>query len=448
MSLLQQLIQPRVTTLLTSNRLRDLRRQGLELWRQLGDYPHNVVVWLRVDDPYAYLLLQALPTFQQRFAVSLQLRVLRETSSDTHPEPERLAQYAAQDAAQLARHHSLDFPVLPEGRSTPDAKLSRECEHLLLRLEKSEGEWLQLAIKALHALWHGDAGALKQLVAAAPELPMATSEITRHVVENQTLQRTQGHYSSAMLHYAGEWYWGLDRIGHLQDRLSQLGLGIANSPVDTVPFSITDAATLDRIRALNARLDLYFSFRSPYSYLILARARELCDHYGIELHLRPILPMVTRGLPVPRVKRLYIVQDTKREADVLHIPFGRICDPLGRGVENCMALWYRADSEGKGQAFSEAAMRAIWSEGVDMADRRKARRIASLAGLSSKACREALASKQVELWHARIEQNRKALTAAGLWGVPAMVLRYQDQRCTTWGQDRLWAIEQALQDML
>lgn len=39
--------------------------------------------------------------------------------------------------------------------------------------------------------------------------------------------------------------------------------------------------------------------------------------------------MIMRGLPVPRAKRLYIVRNTKREAEALGLPFGPIADPVG-----------------------------------------------------------------------------------------------------------------------
>jgi 2-hydroxychromene-2-carboxylate isomerase len=46
------------------------------------------------------------------------------------------------------------------------------------------------------------------------------------------------------------------------------------------------------------------------------------------------------------------------------------------------------------------------------------------------------------------EQNRNALTALGLWGVPALHLHLPKGGCTVWGQDRLWALEDALADVL
>lgn len=59
--------------------------------------------------------------------------------------------------------------------------------------------------------------------------------------------------------------------------------------------------------------------------------RRLARRYGADLRLRYILPMVMRGLPVPLVKRRYILLDAKREADRAGLPFGRIVDPVGGG---------------------------------------------------------------------------------------------------------------------
>lgn len=485
MSLLSQLLQPRFSALLTSPQVRDLRRQSLELWRRLGDYPHIVVVWLRVNDPYACLLLQALADFQRDHAVTLQLRIVHDYSADTHPEPERLATFSRLDAYRLARHHGLWFPApLANATNTPTAALCRACEQLLIRLEKAEGDWLASADTALRALWRNDTEQLQTLSLQTLSPPLSSADISRHLAQNQILQRSQGHYGSAMLHYAGEWYWALDRLPYLSQRLDTLGLRqgalassttaastlksatiapttgstlASSSTQNSSQFQINDSAALAHIRQQKMRLDLYFSFRSPYSYLVLARTQALCAYYGIELQLRPVLPMVTRGMQVPSIKRLYIVLDAKREAEKLGMEFGRICDPLGRGVANCLALWHQADSENKGQVFSELAMRAIWSEGANMADKATAKRIARAARLSPTAIKTALSlpwsarltgKPDAASWQHRVEQNRKALMATDLWGVPSMVLRYQDQRCVTWGQDRLWVIEQALADWL
>jgi len=52
-------------------------------------------VWLRADDPYSYLLAQALLQFRQDFpAIVWELHMLRGVDEQTTTEPERLARYA------------------------------------------------------------------------------------------------------------------------------------------------------------------------------------------------------------------------------------------------------------------------------------------------------------------------------------------------------------------
>ena len=40
--------------------------------------------------------------------------------------------------------------------------------------------------------------------------------------------------------------------------------------------------------------ELYFSFRSPYSYLAVGRYRALAEDYDLEIALRPVYPLAIR----------------------------------------------------------------------------------------------------------------------------------------------------------
>ena len=42
------------------------------------------------------------------------------------------------------------------------------------------------------------------------------------------------------------------------------------------------------------KVDLYFSFRSPYSYLILPRIVKLRDKYGIDINFKQVYPLAIR----------------------------------------------------------------------------------------------------------------------------------------------------------
>jgi 2-hydroxychromene-2-carboxylate isomerase len=149
--------------------------------------------------------------------------------------------------------------------------------------------------------------------------------------------------------------------------------------------------------------------------------------------------MVMRGLPVPREKRIYISLDAAREAHFRATPFGRLNDPVGRPVERGLSLMPLAERQGKGQAYVLSFMHGVWAEGIDAGSDRGLRRIAERSGLSwAEAC-EALKDQS---WRVTAEVHRQAMLNLGLWGVPSLCVR----GTAVWGQDRLWAIEQALLD--
>jgi 2-hydroxychromene-2-carboxylate isomerase len=143
---------------------------------------------------------------------------------------------------------------------------------------------------------------------------------------NQRCLQQQGHYLSAMIKYAGEWYWGLDRLDHLERRLNDLGASKAplqvyyNRQTRNFCGPVTkNKSSKSKTPAKKTSLTMYFSARSPYSYLGLEQAAKLCKHYQIPLQVKPVLPMVMRGMNVPHIKKMYIFHDTKREANKLGI---------------------------------------------------------------------------------------------------------------------------------
>jgi 2-hydroxychromene-2-carboxylate isomerase len=97
----------------------------------------------------------------------------------------------------------------------------------------------------------------------------------------------------------------------------------------------------------------------------VARVRALAARWNARLVLRPVLPMVMRGLPVPVEKRMYIVRDCMREALRLGIPFGRMRDPVGPGVERGLAVLNRATALGRGPDFVESFLSGAFAEAVE-----------------------------------------------------------------------------------
>jgi 2-hydroxychromene-2-carboxylate isomerase len=150
-----------------------------------------------------------------------------------------------------------------------------------------------------------------------------------------------------------------------------------------------------------------------------------------------------RGLPVPRVKQFYITLDTKREAEDAGVRFGRVCDPVGRPVERCFSLYPWARDQGRGFALLQSFTRAAFADGVDTGSDAGLRLVVERAGLS---WADARAHLDRAGWRDELEANREQLLALGLWGVPSFRLlgRPGEADYATWGQDRLWRVEQEI----
>jgi 2-hydroxychromene-2-carboxylate isomerase len=185
------------------------------------------------------------------------------------------------------------------------------------------------------------------------------------------------------------------------------------------------------------RLDFYFSFRSPYSYLAAPRAFALAERYDVEVRYRGVIPMAMRGQSVPRAKRLHTLRDVDREARRLGMPFGHIHDPIGAGATRCLLVAEHARDAGRDEAFVLSASRGIWAEAVDVASDDGLRLVSERAGLEWPACVAALDDPTL---HARVDASTRALSALGHWGVPVVVFGGE----LFWGQDRLEDVERAL----
>ena len=403
------LVQPTFAAILTSRRRLERRRQKREKRRQRRGEPHTVTWFHRADDPYSHLLAQVLPDFAERFDVKIDGRTVSPAPADLAPFPEDLANFARADGSELAACFGLQM-----SRSRPTDEAAASAHAQLVKAEEG-GDYLIKAKEVGLALWAG-------------ELEGSGDDISAALDENRQVLHRMGHYSSGMLHYGGEWYWGIDRLPLLERRLEALGAGNGSTLEKTGAISIPDDRSV---------LDVYLSVRSPYSYLAVDRVLKMRDEVDADVRLRPILPMVMRGLPVPFAKRRYIVADSASQAAENGIPFGRICDPLGRGVERVLAVLIPLLGTEHEAKFLTSAMRGIWSEGIEVASDRGLRRVVERADLDWGEAQKAL---EDESWRDVVEKNRKELRGLGLWGVPSF--RLGDY--VTWGQDRIWLVKEKL----
>lgn len=431
-------IRTAVVQVLTSHGLRDLRRNAAELRRKARGRPHEVHYFHEVLDPYSHLAAQVLPRLVERYDIALVPHLVGD--AEEVPEREMLIAYARRDAADIAPPYGLEFP---RDAKPPEADLVRRATRLLAGVDAVA--FPARAARVGAALWSGDRGALEHL---AQEMPSVEEDVARKAVaEGSALRKKLGHYSGAMFYYAPEWYWGVDRLSHLERRLRAMGLARNADEAEMIVTRPGPGHLPGAEPSSPPVLEYFPSLRSPYTYISMERVYDLPRRYGIKLVVRPVLPMVMRGMTVPLAKQIYISQDTKREADEEGIPFGRVCDPVGAPVERGFALLKHASEKGRAAEYLLSFARGAFAEGIDAGTEDGLRRIAERAGLDWE---EAQQDRDDEGWREALEQNRQAMFDAGLWGVPSFRLPAGNghEAFSTWGQDRIWLVEQEIQRRL
>ncbi len=400
-----------VTSIYTARAFWCLRRIVFALRRQGR---RQVIYFHQGDDPYSHLAVQVLAEFQNRYDVDLVPMLVGPPPDSAAPEREKLMAYARLDAARLAQAHGLDAPNV---MIQPSSELLDQATSALAKTI-SQGRFVEDAAKISAALWRGDSISTEPAFDAQPMIRSS----------NETRERL-GHYSGAMFYFEGEFYWGIDRLHYLEARLGRKDAIIPprEGQLGPVPKYKTKPV-----------IDFWFSIRSPYSWLSFSAVRKLAQHYGAELKLNFVLPMVMRGLAVPPIKSRYITFDNIREAQRLGIAFGPIVDPVGAGAERALAVLHHAVPLGRGEDFAEAALSGCWSRGIDLATDHGLRQVAGEAGIGKEIVDRALAD---DGWRQAVADHRQALFDAGLWGVPSFRV---NGRPAHWGRDRIWILEQDL----
>jgi len=414
---------------LFGSRAQSWKRYWAELRRRLTGQPHTVHAFLELDDPYSYLLSLHIPDLQRRFDIDVRVYLTEGLGEAYRPSAGLQDVYAQRDCQIVASE--LGMPFLDRGATPP-------VEHRLALINTlataSDDTFQSDVLEAISLYWRGDSQGIERRVDGAVSGDAGKAMLRR----SQAQLKKLGHYNAATLYYGGEWYWGVDRLSYLIDRLDGLSLAKADEPrskflcvqqVDQIALPVSPPGSAQGLPPL----EFFFSFRSPYSYLAVQRVYDIADAFDLTLKIRPVLPMVMRGLPMPGEKKRYIVLDTVREARRQNIAYGKFADPLGAGVERCLAVFFYALEEKKERAFLLNAATAIWAEGVDVATDKGLRKITGRTGLFWPDAKNAITRSD---WRTAVEENRTVLGAAGYWGVPT--LRLGD--FAVWGQDRLWLL--------
>ena len=403
------------------------RRAVATVRERITSAPRKLDLYVDIGDPWSYLTAQAVARLAFAYPLEasgteLAVHIVTPPASDVDAHPDLRAKHAVRDAQQIADYWDLEFPAKKEA----DSGMVRDVATALIR-ERPGVDQLRAVLELCGALWAHDRKKLAPLLLHwGTEAHLSVPPI---LSQNYDRLRKAGHYQGAMIQYKGVWYWGIDRLPYLEAELAKdLGVDVAHV-VTPRPETERTATPLSE-KPLTC--EMWFSFRSPYSYLALEQIEAVLAPYNVPLVLRPIAPMLSRGLPMPQVKLMYIVHDAKREADRLGIEFGEICDPLGTGIDHCLAIthWAAKRSPADAIAFAKSAARGIWAEARDVSAYVDLKFLVERANLPWEEAKAALADPEAAK---TAQANAADLAVIGLWGVPSF-------RCgdfVAWGQDRL-----------
>ena len=203
-------------------------------------------------------------------------------------------------------------------------------------------------------------------------------------------------------------------------------------------------------------VDIYWSFRSPYSYLATPDMLALGQRYNVEVNFRPVFPIAVRDpeffSPENAKRGRYIQLDWVRRAQFLGMPHAWPSpDPIVQDMDTFeiapdQPLIYRltklgieAQRQGLGVEFASYVSNMIWSGTKDWHLGDHLAQAAAQAGLDLVQMEQAIDGGD----HLQeIEGNQQQLEAARHWGVPTYVFRDEP----FFGQDRFdllcWRLDQ------
>ncbi len=393
--------------------------------------PPVVHYFHQVDDPYSHLAVQKLDQLAEQYALKFQPHLVSGPEAAFQGSQAHFIAWACQDVANVAAAYGTTFPSPAGTRPAPPKSTQTEQANDLLSHHLDQPDFARCAQQIGEALW------LQQ------PLQPPTNDLTKSpagtgaIQAGNALRQKLGHYQGAMFYFDGEWFWGIDRLRLLEARLQQEGYAASGASV-CVPEP-TPTRT-DQLNASDVLVEYFPSLRSPYTAIGHQRVVDLIARSGVTLKVRPVMPMLMRGIPAPRAKQRYIITDSGREGRAHGAPLGKIVDPFGEPVKQAFALFPGAEALGKPMEFITAYLAGAWFDGIDITTTKGLRQVVSNAGLDWPALEQAT---QETDWEVILDNNLSDLLSENLWGVPSFRVSggNAEQAFACWGQDRIWRVE-------
>ena len=390
---------------------------------------HEIYYFHQVDDPYSLLILSTIEELKNRYNIKLYCILVGEPPKETIHEPNMYELHCLNDVRNMAHWYGIDNQI----KDYPPEKVIQDANKILSSCD--EKSFISLAIGVSKSIWLKDSNALENYLS---DNMKSDSEVRSVLQDGDRLRKESGYYFGSAFHYEGENYWGVDRLDHLEDRLTDLGLKKTDSEgyISRRKEIHLNKDNIDRKLILN----FYPSLNSPYTYISFPRVKSLAQKYSLRIVTKPVLPMLMRGMSIPRYKVKYILSDAAREGRKYGTIIKDVYSPLGEPAEMAYSLFPIIDELGKGFDYIQSLTKASFHDGVNIGDKTFLKDLVNQLDLSWENVSTELNS---DIWRAILKDNLEDMYFGNCWGVPSFKLTDEDGKNSfyQWGQDRLWLIE-------
>lgn len=412
------------------------RRNKFEKQRVNNGDKHIVEYFHQVDDGYSYLTIQLLARLIEQYDIEFVIHLVPAAKNVNFPEPELWREMAVVDAKNIAPYYQLDFS---DTATIPNHEITSLVERILSNMDAASV--VKQGAQIMKCAWEGNE---KQLKSMAEMYGLCSVEEVKRRQDATTKRREKlGHFGAANFFYGGEWYWKVDRVYHLEERLKSLHAVKSDTPKMVAPTPTMPTRFSENAQQMT--LEYYVSLRSPYVAISWHPTLTFAEASGIKLDVKPVLPMVMRGVPATVNKGFYFWYDVAREAKAKGVDFSKFYDPIGGPVLQGYSLYTWALTQGKGQAVIEAFLKAAFSLGINLTKTSGMQKVAEMAGLDWAVAKQHL---EDDSFQQALENNRNGMYKFGNWGVPSYRLldACGNEILGVWGQDRLWLVAKKIEE--
>lgn len=292
-------------------------------------------LFIAADDVQSFVLLQCIRQIIEAYDVDVKINVLEPQINGWSSGLDVKYDWVFRDSNLFCALYGLEHPARPSR--------SLQCLDMVTSMlvnvatSKTTSRNVEDATAVLKLAWNCPSRISKASQGGLASTDVVASELR----SNKSLLKRLGYYNPGAVEYEGEWY-PPGRLHHLERRLQNEFPGIncpllfdkeLESPISVLSQRASTTPLFYQSEDTNVRqVELFYSFRSPYSQLVLPRLRPMCEAFNVQVVIRPVLPMVTRGLKVPLEKELYIGRDAAREARLFGLRMGKIADPCNAAL--------------------------------------------------------------------------------------------------------------------